>query len=106
VLSNNQPEKIAWLAYAYAVSGKKQEAQTLLGQLNRIWQEKREYLSPMHVAMVYIGLHDNANAMKWLEEAYSQRDEWLVYLHVYPEFDPLRSDRRFQDLERRVGLVR
>ena len=106
VLSNNQPEKIAWLAYAYAVSGKKQEAQALLGELNRIWQEKREYLSPMHMAFVYIGLHDNDGAMRWLEEAYNQRDEWLVYLHVYPEFDPLRSDPRFQDLERRVGLVR
>jgi TolB-like protein/DNA-binding winged helix-turn-helix (wHTH) protein/Flp pilus assembly protein TadD len=105
-LSNNQPEKMAWLAYAYAVSGRKQEAQNLLAQLNRIWQEKRAYLSPMHMAFVYIGLHDNDGAMRWLEEAYNQHDEWLVYLHVYPEFDRLRSDRRFQDLERRVGLGR
>ncbi|HEY6307138.1 MAG TPA: winged helix-turn-helix domain-containing protein [Candidatus Angelobacter sp.] len=104
-LSNMQPEKTAWLAYAYAASGRKQEAQELLAQLNRVWQEKREYLSPMHMAFVYIGLHDNDGAMRWLEEAYGQRDEWLVYLHVYPEFDPLRSDPRFQDLERKVGLI-
>jgi TolB-like protein/DNA-binding winged helix-turn-helix (wHTH) protein/Tfp pilus assembly protein PilF len=104
-LSRQQPEKTAWLAYAYAVSGRKQEAQELLAQLNRIWQEKREYLSPVHMSLVYIGLHDNDSAMRWLNEACNQRDEWLVYLHVYPEFDPLRSDPRFQGLERRVGLA-
>lgn len=104
-LFNQQPEKIAWVAYACAVSGKKQEARQMLAQLNRIWQEKREYLSPMHVAMVYIGLNDYASAMKWLEEAYNQHDEWLVYIRVYPEFAPLRSDRRFQKLERKIGLA-
>ena len=104
-LSRLQPEKTAWLAYAYAVSGKTTEARELLAQLNRIWQEKREYLSPMHMSFVYIGLGDKDGALRWLQEAYNQRDEWLVYLHVYPEFDSLRSDHRFQELERRVGLV-
>ena len=100
-----QPEKTAWLAYAYAVSGDRQRAQELLVDLNRIWQEKREYLSPMHMALVYVGLHDNDAAIRWLVEAFKRRDEWMVYIHVYPEFDPLRSDPRFQELERRVGLT-
>jgi len=60
----------------------------------------------MHVAFADIGLGDKDGAFRWLTQAYRQRDEWLVYLHVYTEFYPLRSDRRFQDLERRVGLVR
>jgi len=105
-LSHQQPEKIAWLAYAYAVSGRKEEARQLLAQLNRVWEEKREYVSPMHIAFVYIGLGDKDGAIRWLNEAYDQGDEWLVYLHVYPEFDPLRGDRRFQELEKRIGLVR
>lgn len=105
-LSRMQPEKTAWLAYAYALGGRPQDAREKLAQLERIWQEKREYLSPMHMALVYIGLGDRDGAMKWLNEAYNQRDEWLVYIHVFPEFDPLRSDPRFQDLERKVGLVK
>src|SRR5262249_27362226 len=104
-LSNSQPEKMAWLAYAYAVSGKRAEARQVLAQLIRIWQEKREYVSAMHVSLVYIGLGNKVGALRWLEEAYEQRDEWLVYLRVYPEFDRLRSEGRFQELERRVGLI-
>jgi hypothetical protein len=42
--------------------------------------------------------------MEWLEKAGKARDEWLVYLKVYPEFDPLRSSPRFQSLIKRVGL--
>lgn len=105
-LSRAQPEKVAWLAYAYAVSGKKEQAEELLAQLNRTAEEKREYISPMHMAFVYLGLGDKDGALRWLETAYNQRDEWLVYLHVFPEFDPLRSDPRFQDLERRVGVAK
>jgi TolB-like protein/DNA-binding winged helix-turn-helix (wHTH) protein/tetratricopeptide (TPR) repeat protein len=104
-LSHMQPEKTAWLAYAYAVSGNRPRAQELLAELNLIWQEKREYLSPMHMALVYIGLQNKDAAMRWLDEAYNRRDEWLVYIRVYPEFDPLRSDPRFQELERKIGLT-
>ena len=104
-LSGQQPEKVAWIAYAFAAGGRRDEARQMLVQLKRTWQEKRQYVSPMHLAFVYIGLGDKEGALRLLEEAYNQRDEWLVYLHVYPEFDPLRSDRRFQELERRVGLV-
>ncbi|HEY6274344.1 MAG TPA: winged helix-turn-helix domain-containing protein [Terriglobales bacterium] len=105
-LSGSQPEKTAWLAYAYAINGNKQRAEELLAQLDRVWQQKSEYLSPMHMAFVYIALHDDDGAMRWLEEAYRERDEWLVYLEVYPEFNPLRSDPRFQELERKVGLAK
>jgi hypothetical protein len=54
---------------------------------------------------VYAGLEDSTNALRWLEEAYRQHDEWLVYLRVYPEFQKLRSEQRFINLERRIGLI-
>jgi F0F1-type ATP synthase beta subunit len=40
-----------------------------------------------------------------LEIAYAARDTQMTELGIYPEFDPLRSDPRFTDLERRVGIL-
>ncbi len=104
-LSKSQPEKMAWLAYAYAVSHRRTEALGLLEQLLRIQQQGQPYLSPFHIALVYAGLGDSENAFHWLDQAVKSHDEWLVYLRVYPEFQSLRSDARFQVLERRVGLA-
>jgi TolB-like protein/DNA-binding winged helix-turn-helix (wHTH) protein/Tfp pilus assembly protein PilF len=104
-LSNSQPEKVAWLAYAYGVSNRRAEARALLEQLLRIQLQGQPYLSPLHMALVYAGLGDSENAFRWLDRAFHSHDEWLVYLRVYPEFQSLRSDPRFRDLERRVGLI-
>ena len=101
-LSHDQPEKLAWLAYALARNGNREQALKLLERLNHLPQD--QYLSPFHMSLAYIGLGDYDMAIKWLEKAYGARDEWLVYLKVYPEFDPLRSDPRFQSLLKRVGF--
>jgi hypothetical protein len=55
--------------------------------------------------MLYTGLGDKENALFWLEKAYADHDEWMVYLKIYPELASLREDRHFQDIERRVGLL-
>ncbi|HYL11367.1 MAG TPA: winged helix-turn-helix domain-containing protein [Candidatus Acidoferrales bacterium] len=101
--SNGNPERMAWLGYAYAVNGRKKEALDLLEQL-RV-NPGQKYVSPFHVALLFTGLGDNESAFRWLEKAYEQRDEWMVYLKIYPEFSSLRSDPRFQQLVRRVGLI-
>ena len=54
--------------------------------------------------MIYVGLAENDQAMIWLEKAYGERFNPSVLLR--PCFDPLRSDPRFQDLQRRIGLDR
>jgi TolB-like protein/DNA-binding winged helix-turn-helix (wHTH) protein/Flp pilus assembly protein TadD len=104
-LSHSEPEKLAWLAYAYARSNRRTEAREVVGQLKHIERERQQYVSPFHVALVYAGLQDSENAYRWLERAVDSHDEWLVYLRVYPEFQGFRSDQRFQALERRVGLI-
>lgn len=101
--SNGRPEAIAWLGYAYAVSGKRADAQEVFEELLR--NSRKEYVSPFYVAMVYAGLGDKENALAWLEKAYAVHDEWMVYLKIYPEFASLHGDPRFQDMERRVGLL-
>ena len=83
------------LAYAYAVSGKKDQAVAILKDLKSNAPE---------VALVYVGLGDKDHAMAWLEKAFVGRLNSGVLLR--PAFDSLRSDSRFQHLLRRIGLVR
>jgi hypothetical protein len=42
--------------------------------------------------------------IRWLEKAYEERSDYLLYLHADPLFHGLRNDRRFQNLERKIGV--
>ncbi len=67
-------------------------------------RSKTRYVSPMWFADQFVELQDNEQALAWLEKAYRERDEDLIYLKTDPSYDRLRSDPRFQDLLLRVGL--
>jgi hypothetical protein len=54
--------------------------------------------------LVYAGLGDRRQALELLGRAYAERDVWLTWLGVEPRFDELRTEPRFQDLLREVGL--
>ena len=88
------------LAYAYAVSGMKNEAVKILNDLKD--RSNHAFSDAPEIALVYVGLNDKDQAMAWLEKAYGERFNPGVLLR--PAFDPLRSDPRFQDLLRRIGL--
>jgi len=90
------------LGYTLAASGRRTEAFEIIQQLKD--QRKQRYVSPYFIALVYVALKDGDAAFEWLEHAYQSRDEWLIWLGVEPKLDPLRSDPRFQDLLRRIGL--
>jgi hypothetical protein len=53
---------------------------------------------------VQLGLGERDQAIASLEQGYANRDQWMLYLKVDPHLDDLRSDPRFEDLLRRVGL--
>jgi hypothetical protein len=55
-----------------------------------------------YIALIYVGLGDRDEAMIRLNKAYETRFKASILLH--PAFDPLRSDARFQDFLRRIGL--
>jgi serine/threonine protein kinase/Tfp pilus assembly protein PilF len=59
---------------------------------------------PEMVAQAYVRAGDKDLAFKWLERAFRERSNYMVFLNVEPVYDPLRSDPRFKDLLRRVGL--
>ena len=65
--------------------------------------EKRDTWPPSDIATNYALLGFNDKAMFWLERAYADHDPNLPYL-LFPQFDSLRNDPRFQDLCRRLKL--
>jgi TolB-like protein/Tfp pilus assembly protein PilF len=68
------------------------------------WGEPLAARTLNHLAARCAELGDNERAFAWLEKAYQERDPWLPMDLAGPGFDPLRSDSRFQDLLRRIGL--
>src|SRR6266567_180248 len=101
-LSGNSPTCIANLARAYVASGNRSEATKLLNGLKK--RSNPGYSHASEIAVIYAALGDTDQAMNWLEKGYEERFNPGVLLR--PGFDPLRSDPRFQDLVRRVGLPR
>jgi TolB-like protein/DNA-binding winged helix-turn-helix (wHTH) protein/Flp pilus assembly protein TadD len=88
------------LAYAYAVSGRRNEAVKILTNLKN--QSQHGFSNAPEIALVYVGMDDKDQAMAWLNKAFDERfSPWVL---MRPAFDPLRSDPRFQDLMHRIGL--
>jgi eukaryotic-like serine/threonine-protein kinase len=93
---------MASLGHVYAVSGKKTEARKTLAELQRL--SEHSYVPATDVALVYAGLGEKDKAFAWLDKAYEEHSFSLSNLKVEPRFDPLRSDPRYADLLRRIGL--
>ena len=96
------PVYLAALGHAYAKEGRRGEALAIVEELRR--RSSSGYISPFDIATVYVGLNMYDAAFKELEAAYEDRAYGLVFLLVDPRFDRIRSDPRYADLIRRVGL--
>ncbi len=91
------------LAHAYGKAGQRQEALKLVSEL--LQRPNREHVPPLRpLAIAYSGLGDKDKAFACLETAYERRSGALWELNSQPLYAPLRSDPRFQDLARRIGL--
>jgi TolB-like protein/DNA-binding winged helix-turn-helix (wHTH) protein/Tfp pilus assembly protein PilF len=99
-LSGGSPTCVASLARAYVASGKRSEAVKLLGDLKKLSNPNSSHAP--EIAVIYAALGDKDQAMNWLEKGYGERFNPGVLLR--PGFDSLRSDPRFEDLIRRIGL--
>jgi tetratricopeptide (TPR) repeat protein len=102
-LSRETPVMVAVLGYCYAMSGKRGEAQMILHKLNAL--SKQRFVPSQEIATIHTALGEKDQAFEWLRRAYEERYSGLAYLKNDPALDGLRSDPRFADLMRRVGLA-
>jgi tetratricopeptide (TPR) repeat protein len=98
----DQPHALGHLANVYARMGRAAEARELISRIQQHVQA--DGIGRYEIAIVYAGLGDKDEAFNWLEKAFAVRDKGLTYLKIDPCVDPLRSDPRFHELLRRVGL--
>jgi len=101
-LNEGSKDPEADLASCYALMGKRGEARRILNNL--IEYSKENYVSSVEIAFVFSALGEKEQVFSWLEKAFRERDPYLFDLKNYHRFDPVRSDPRFTDLIRRIGL--
>ncbi len=89
-----------YLGSALAKAGRTDEAKAILRRL----ETGKEYVSPVELAILYVGLNEEEKALASLERALAERDSQMQYLLIEPNFDQLRTEQRFAELVRKVGL--
>jgi serine/threonine protein kinase/tetratricopeptide (TPR) repeat protein len=93
----------AALGFVDGQSGRKDEAVSILNELEER-STTNEYLSPFQIALIYVGLGKKDKAIEWLQTAKRERDPFLMYIRVDPNFDSLRTDPRFVELMKQISV--
>jgi TolB-like protein/DNA-binding winged helix-turn-helix (wHTH) protein/Tfp pilus assembly protein PilF len=101
-MMNRSPGSLAMLATAYARAGNRAEALRLIQELKQ--RRQKGYIPSGAFITPYLALGEYDQAFYWCDEAYKEQSAILQWIKVIPFFDPVRSDPRFTDLVRRVGL--
>jgi tetratricopeptide (TPR) repeat protein len=91
----------AMLGHAYGRAGDRKAAERMIEELTN---SSAGYISAYNVALIYAGLGETDNALSWLARAVEQHDLFLTWMNEEPMFDSLRSDPRFAELVKRIGL--
>ena len=90
------------LGHAQALAGKTSDAEKVIKRLQQL--SKQQYVSSFHIAAVYAGLDERKIALDWLEKSRQERFNWLPFLKVDPVWKNLRSEARFVELAKSLGL--
>jgi serine/threonine protein kinase/Tfp pilus assembly protein PilF len=102
ILSERRPIYLAGLGHAYAASGQRDRATEIIDELQQA--AGSTYVPARGIAEIYVGLGEGEQAFAWLDKAVEQRNGWLFHIKTNPRYDSLRSDPRYADLVRRIGL--
>ena len=96
------PQVLALGAGIYGLQGRKREAQALIDEVRET--ARHHHVSGFFLAEAYLDLGEKDQALTWLERAYEEHDQWMVFVNSYPGLDRLRSEPRFQALLRRMNF--
>ena len=100
-LLENSPILLGFLGYTYAALGDRTKAVEVLDELRQ--RSKDSYVPAYSMALIYSRLGEQDEAFELLEQAAVERNQWITWINVAPEFDSLRRDPRFAKLARRVN---
>jgi serine/threonine-protein kinase len=98
-LGDHSPDAQIYLGATYAKTGEREKARAILKRL----EAGKEYVSPVGMAILHDAVGDREQAFALLERAYADHDQQLIWLGGR-DFESFRSDPRFADLMRRIGL--
>lgn len=101
-LSERNPRELSLLGYAYALSGNRDKARQILGELRE--KSRSHYISSYNIALIHIALDESDLALSHLQKALEQGDPWLVFLNVDSRLDPIRNLPGFKTLVDHVGF--
>src|SRR6266849_3477090 len=102
---DDDPWVLGLLGHAYASSGNKTEALKILDQLKELSTQR--YVSAYSFAILYLGLGEKQEALRWLEQSYQDRaGSDIAWIRVYSLLDPLRGDPRFEALAEKIVPAR
>jgi TolB-like protein/Tfp pilus assembly protein PilF len=100
---NRHDATLSFLGYAYAAAGRRDQARQILRELKT--QSTRRRVSPIYIARIYVGLGDREQALGWLRKGYDEHSDHALSLRADPIYDSLRSDPRFSEMLRGIGLA-
>lgn len=100
--TNDSAPILSALGHAYAVAGRRTEAEKILSTLRE--RSAKRYVSPFFPATVYLGLRENDRALELLEQAYVNHDWVIIWIYAGVKFDPVRFDPRFVALLHKLNL--
>ena len=100
--ADNSPLVLALAGGVYAAVGQMQRARAVLSDVIEI--SKQRHVCAYEVAIIYIGLGEKDEAFRWLDKGFDNRSACMPFLRIDPRLDPLRSDKRYADLVRRIGF--
>ena len=101
-ISNNHPATITGIARTLAMSGRRDDALKILGEVEE--SAGRRYVAPYYLAVSYLALGNRERTLQWLERAYEERSPYMSNLQRDPEFDAIQSDSAFVRLLRHAGF--
>lgn len=101
--ANRSNAPLALLGHVYARLGRSSDAEAVIKELEKRYADKQA--DGRDLVIVYIGMDDKEKAFAWLEKAFKDHSVFLAFLKLEPLMEPLHSDPRWNDLERRVGIT-
>jgi len=102
-ISGNRSGNTA-LAHAYALAGRKEEARSILKELQANKNGRGRYIASPMIARIYVALGEIDEAFEWFKKGVEERSYWNVFLKMDPVYDPIRDDPRFHELLEDVGF--